>query len=83
MTPKLAPAKGYFDGTHIVLTSPVHFPRGQEVIVTPAIGHQPPPQPFPSPEEIDAIVDSLRGAIPDTGQTLEEIREERLKKYEL
>lgn len=34
-------------------------------------------------EEIDAIVASLIGAIPDTGKTLEEYREERLKKYEL
>lgn len=82
MTPQLAPAKGYFDGTHIVLTSPVHFARGQEVLVTPAKRSAPPPESFPSPEEIDAIVDSLVGAIPDSGKTLEEYREERLEKHE-
>ena len=82
MPPELAPAKGYFDGTHVILTSPVYFSRGQEVFVTPAVS-EPPSSPYPSPAEIDAIVDSLRGSIPDTGQTLEEIREERLKKYEL
>ncbi len=33
-------------------------------------------------EDIGAIVDSLIGAIPDMGRTLEEYRNERLKKYE-
>ena len=33
-------------------------------------------------EDVDAIVDSLIGAIPDMGKTLEEFRAERLKKYE-
>ena len=81
MSPELAPAKGYFDGTHVILTSPVYFARGQEVLVTPSVS-EPPSSPYPSPEEIDAIVDSLVGAIPDTGKTLEEYREERLAKYE-
>lgn len=31
---------------------------------------------------VEAIVSSLIGAIPDTGKTLEEYRNERLKKYE-
>ena len=30
----LATARGYYDGSHIVLTPPVAFERGQEVIVT-------------------------------------------------
>lgn len=34
-------------------------------------------------EEINAIVASLIGSIPDTGNTLEEYREERRKKYAL
>ena len=33
--------------------------------------------------DVDAIVASLIGAIPDTGKTLEEYRTERLKKYEI
>lgn len=33
--------------------------------------------------DVDAIVASLIGAIPDTGKTLEEYRSERLKKYEI
>lgn len=32
--------------------------------------------------DIEAIVDSLTGAIPDVGKSLEEYRSERLKKYE-
>lgn len=32
---------------------------------------------------VEAIVSSLIGAIPDTGKTLEEYRNERLKKYEI
>lgn len=34
-------------------------------------------------EDIETIVTSLIGAIPDTGKTLEEYRNERLKKYEI
>lgn len=32
--------------------------------------------------DIDEIISSLTGIIPDTGKTLEEYRNERLKKYE-
>lgn len=32
--------------------------------------------------DVEAIVDSLTGVLPDTGKTLEEYRNERLKKYE-
>lgn len=34
-------------------------------------------------EDVESIVKSLTGIIPDTGKTLEEYRNERLKKYEL
>ena len=34
-------------------------------------------------EDVEAIVKSLTGIIPDTGKTLEEYRSERLKKYEI
>ena len=33
-------------------------------------------------EDVESIVRSLTGIIPDTGKTLEEYRNERLKKYE-
>ena len=33
--------------------------------------------------DVEAIVSSLVGAIPDTGKTLDEYRNERLKKYEI
>lgn len=33
--------------------------------------------------DVEEIVSSLVGVIPDTGKTLEEYREERLKKYEI
>lgn len=32
--------------------------------------------------DVEAVVTSLIGAIPDTGKTLDEYRNERLKKYE-
>ncbi len=32
--------------------------------------------------DIDSVIASLTGILPDTGKTLEEYREERLKKYE-
>ena len=35
---------------------------------------------FPA-EKTESIADSLVGVIPDPGVTLEELREERLKKY--
>lgn len=34
-------------------------------------------------ENVESIVKSLTGVIPDTGKTLEEYRNERLKKYEI
>lgn len=77
MTPKLATAKGYFDGTHIVLTSPVHFARGQEVVVTPATERR-----SSRKQSWPEFVESLVGIIPDTGKTLEEYRAERLQKHE-
>ncbi len=33
--------------------------------------------------EVEAIIASLIGSIPDTGKTLEQYRSERLKKYEV
>lgn len=33
--------------------------------------------------DVDNIVNSLIGAVPDTGKTLKEYRNERLKKYEI
>ena len=53
--------------------------RRLEVIVLPAeekILEQ------PKDNNIEAIVDSLVGIIPDTGKSLEDYRTERLKKYE-
>lgn len=32
--------------------------------------------------DVDSVIASLTGILPDTGKTLEEYREERLKKYE-
>ena len=34
-------------------------------------------------EDVESIVKFLTGIIPDTGKTLEEYRNERLKKYEI
>lgn len=34
-------------------------------------------------ENVESIVKSLTGIIPDTGKTLEQYRDERLKKYEI
>lgn len=73
----LATAKGYYDGTQIVLEQPVQFQTGQEVIVTYTIINS-----SPNKENKDYLVDSLVGAIPNSGKTLEEYRSERLKKYE-
>jgi hypothetical protein len=72
----LATAKGHYDGSHIILDSPVPFRRGQEVIVTYAL------IPLrPSPKPASSVVDSLLGAIPNAGKTLDEYRTERLAKY--
>ncbi|MGN0728533.1 hypothetical protein [Treponema sp.] len=72
----LATAKGYFDGSHIVLDSPVKFERGQEVLVTYTII-----QPAQEKADKDSLVDSLVGAIPNTEKPLSEYRAERLEKY--
>ena len=68
MPPDLAPATGYYDGTRIVLTSPVHFPIGLEVTVTPIEPLLPPCEPSSRESE-----EPLVGIIPDTGQTPKEI----------
>ena len=72
----LATAKGYFNGSHIVLDSPVNFQRGQEVVVTYTII-----QSVPKKNNQSSLVDSLIGAIPNSGKTLSEYRSERLRKY--
>ena len=73
----LATAKGYYNGSQIVLNSPVQFQRGQEVIVTCTIISDS----TQNKKNQDALVDSLVGAIPKSGKTLEEYRSERLRKY--
>ena len=73
----LATAKGYYNGSQIVLNSPVQFQRGQEVIVTYTIIADS----TQNKKNQDALVDSLVGAIPKSGKTLEEYRSERLRKY--
>lgn len=52
--------------------------RKLEVIVLPAEDHAPSRQ----KRDVKAIVESLTGAVPDTGLSLTALREERLKKYE-
>lgn len=73
----LATAKGYYNGSQIVLNSPVQFQRGQEVIITYTIIADS----AQNKKNQDALVDSLVGAIPKSGKTLEEYRSERLRKY--
>ena len=72
----LATAKGYFNGSQIVLDSPVQFQRGQEVIVTYTIISS-----AQKKSDQNNLVDSLVGAIPNSGKSLDEYRSERLKKY--
>ena len=72
----LATAKGYYNGSQIVLDSPVNIQRGQEVIITHTII-----QPVVEKNSQDYIVDSLVGSIPNTGKSLSEYRSERLQKY--
>ncbi len=72
----LATAKGYYNGSQIVLDSPVNIQKGQEVIITYSII-----QPVVEKDSMDSIVDSLVGAIPNTGKSLSEYRSERLQKY--
>ena len=72
----LATAKGYYNGSQIVLDSHVNIQKGQEVIITYTII-----QPVVENNSQDSIVDSLVGAIPNTGKSLSEYRSERLQKY--
>lgn len=72
----LATAKGYYNSSQIVLDSPVNIQKGQEVIITYTII-----QPVVEKNSQDSIVDSLVGAIPNTGKSLSEYRSERLQKY--
>lgn len=72
----LATAKGYYNGSQIVLDSPVNIQKGQEVIITYTII-----QPVVEKNSQDYIVDSLVGSIPNTGKSLSEYRSERLQKY--
>lgn len=72
----LAMAKGYYNGSQIVLDTPVDFEMGQEVVVTYTV--------LPAKkraEDVSSLVDSLVGAIPDSGKSLAAYREERLAKY--
>lgn len=68
----LATAKGYYNGSQIVLDSPVNIQKGQEVITTYSII-----QPVVEKNSQDSLV----GAIPNTGKSLSEYRSERLQKY--
>ena len=72
----LATAKGYYNGSQIVLDSPVNIQKGQEVIITYTII-----QPVVEKNSQDYIVDSLVGSIPNKGKSLSEYRSERLQKY--
>lgn len=73
----LATVKGYYNGSQIVLDTPVQFQTGQEVIVTYTIS-----QSLSKNHNHENIVDTLLvGAIPNTGKTLAAYHSERLKKY--
>nr|WP_314994520.1 hypothetical protein [uncultured Treponema sp.] len=72
----LATAKGYYNGSHIVLNTPVQFQQGQEIIITYTV------LPTNSKQEtVSSTVDSLIGILPNRERELSEYREERLKKY--
>ncbi len=72
----LATAKGYYNGSHIVMNTPVQFQQGQEVIITYTV------LPTNSKQEtVSSTVDSLIGILPNRERELSEYREERLKKY--
>lgn len=71
----LETVKGYYNGSQIVLAEPVDFQQGQEVIVTYTLV-----QPVRKKSDNETLVDSLVGAIPDSGKSLSEYRNERLKK---
>ena len=72
----IATAKGFFDGQQIVLEPPVRLEAGHEVVIAYTV--------VASSEKKSAkadLVDSLIGAIPNTGKSLEDYRSERLEKY--
>ena len=72
----LATAKGYYNGSHIVLNTPVQFQQGQEGGITYTV------LPTDSNQEtVASTVDSLVGIIPNREKELSNCREERLKKY--
>lgn len=72
----IATAKGFFDGQQIVLDPPVRLEAGQEVVIAYTVVTS-----TKSKETKSNIVDSLIGAIPNTGKTLDDYRSERLEKY--
>ena len=72
----IATAKGFFDGQQIVLDPPVRLEAGQEVVIAYTVVTS-----KTSKEAKPNIVDSLIGAIPNTGKTLDDYRSERLEKY--
>lgn len=72
----IATAKGFFDGQQIVLDPPVRLEAGQEVVIAYTVVTS-----KTSKESKSNIVDSLIGAIPNAGKSLEDYRSERLEKY--
>ena len=71
----IAMAKAHYKGNTVVFDSPVDFVEGQELVVTYIVS------PAKPRKSVDGIVYSLVGAIPGSGKSLEEYREERLSKY--
>jgi len=68
------------DSLMAVMRLPEKFKnRKLEVIVLPAEEQE---KPLRRAADIDQAIQSLTGAIPYTDMSLEELREERLKKYE-
>ena len=72
----IATAKGFFDGQQIVLDPPGRLEAGQEVVIAYTVVTS-----KTSKESKSNIVDSLIGAIPNAGKSLEDYRSERLEKY--
>ena len=61
----LATAKGYYNGSHIVLNTPVQFQQGQEIIITYTV------LPTNSKQEtVSSTVDSLIGILPNREREL-------------
>jgi hypothetical protein len=73
----------YIDGDSLmtVMPLPEHFRNHKlEVIVMPAEDEM---QPRPDAARIDRAIQTLTGAVPYTDKSLSELREERLRKYEI